>query len=456
MSKYLLAILAIVPRIADAACAGDYAEDLTVLSAHARALETQTPTSSYAVRTTAMYECPSYGRDGKLTVTHAATLAYGTAFGYRRDGGDTLLLTNDHVASWPAITSDEHPAEGVPAGCKRVSDTLAIVDDDHDDYAADDIMLERVVGDPALDVAVLRAHKALAILPWRVGHSASLAARDVVQVKGFPLGELAATNVGHVVSPLEHDTQGDWSHEDFIVDALLASGGSGSPVLAVSCKTGEFELVGIFHARYSAASALNVVVAIDQVHDLMTNLVVTPHPSVDPALDAAARLHLADAVHRDPDPPFFAVGSLVASVSARADGGLVFVLYPSDFPKTTQPLLAIEDLPGDDPKLFGRAGAAYVGGPQGLQALAATSPMVDHALAMLRTDAVMAYALREAARATVDSRAAFDKRAKQQRAFAHLLESQREDAQQLVELAGHAHPSGKTFAIAEVVSGARR
>jgi serine protease Do len=98
----------------------------------------------------------------------------------------------------------------------------------------------------------------------------------VVQVKGYPLGEFHATNIGKVVSPYERDTQGARSHDDFIVDALLTSGGSGSPVFAVSCKTGEFELVGIFHARYVRASALNVVVAIDQVRDLMTTPSATP------------------------------------------------------------------------------------------------------------------------------------------------------------------------------------
>jgi serine protease Do len=442
-----LAILAISPGVASAECAGAYGEDLTALSAHARDVEAHTLPSSYAVRTTATYECAGYGRDGNLKATHISTLAYGTAFGYRRDGADTLLLTNQHVAEWPAITDDEHAVDGVPVGCKRVADSLSIVDDSHDNYAADDILLERVVVDPALDVAVLRAHAKLAVLPWRVGTSASLTPRDFVQVQGFPLGELAATNVGHVVSTSQHDHQADWNHEDFIVDALLASGGSGSPVLAVSCKTGEFELVGIFHARYSAASALNVVIAIDQAHELMTKLVASPRPAPPLELDGAARIRLAEAVRHDPDPPFFAVGNLVASVRIRADDSLVFTLYPGDFPKTTRPLLAIEDLPADDAKQFGKLGASYVGRPAGLQQLTGSELVLARTLAVLRTDAVAAYELREAGRASVDSRAAFDKRATQERAFAHLLETQRETAQAVVELADHAQPAGKTFAV---------
>ena len=246
-------------------CHGDYAEDLSALSSEARDLEAKTPPYSYAVRTSAVYECLSYGRDGNPKKTRTTTTAYGTAFGLRLDGADTLLVTNEHVAEWPAVTDVDHAEDGVPAGCKRVSDSETIVDDDHDDYAADDISLTRVVGDPTLDIAVMRAHAKLQVIPWRIGRSAGVAARDAVEVKGFPLGEFRALNVGKIISAYSHDTDGDWNHDDFIVDALLSPGGSGSPVLAISCKTGEFELVGVFHAHYSAASAMNAVIAIDQL-----------------------------------------------------------------------------------------------------------------------------------------------------------------------------------------------
>ena len=253
-------------------CVGEYAEDLSALSQRARTLEGAAGSYSYAVRTSATYECVSYGSDGDLKKTRSTSRAYGTAFGYRRDGGDTLLLTNQHVAEWPAVTDDDHPVDGVPAGCKRLSDSLKIVDGERDGYAADDIPLVRVVVDPALDIAILRAHAKLGIIPWRVGKSAALLARNIVEVKGFPLGEFQATNVGKVISPYDHDVQGDRNHDDFVVDALLSSGGSGSPVFAVSCKTGEFELVGIFHGHYTGGSALNVVVAIDQVRDMVASL----------------------------------------------------------------------------------------------------------------------------------------------------------------------------------------
>ena len=323
----IAAVIAPITAVADAStsCAGEYAEDLSALSPRARRIEGATPVYSYAVRTSVTYECVSYGSDGNLRTTRSTAKAYGTAFGYRHDGSDTLLLTNEHVAEWPAVTDDDHPVDGVAGGCKRVSDSLKIVDDDHDDYAGDDIPLTRVVVDPALDVAILRAHSKLEIIPWHLGRSAALVARNVVQVKGFPLGEFQATNIGKVISPYDHDTEGVRNHDDFVIDALLTSGGSGSPVFAVSCKTGEFELVGIFHAHYTGASALNVVVAIDQVRDLMTTLKRSERPNDRaPELDAGSRARLLAAITRDPDPPFFVVGSLVASARVRSDGAMIF------------------------------------------------------------------------------------------------------------------------------------
>lgn len=440
-----------VPRSAaaeaPAACPGDYAEDLSALSPHARAIEGTAASYSYAVRTSATYECVSYGSDGELKRARSTALAYGTAFGYRRDGGDTLLLSNEHVADWPAVTDDDHPVDGVPAGCKKVADALKIVDDDHDDYAADDVSLGRVVVDPTLDVAVLRAHARLPIIPWRIGKSAALAARNVVQVKGFPLGEFQATNIGKVVSPYDHDVQGVRNHDDFVVDALLTSGGSGSPVFAVSCKTGEFELVGIFHARYTGASALNVVVAIDQVRDLMTTLKRTARPtdhSVE--LDAAARAHLIDTVRGDPDPPYFAVGPLVASLHVRGDGALVFAVFASDFPRSARPLLAIEDLAAAEPKVFGTLGEVYVGGPAGLRAYPTTESeaevhaLLSRTLVALREAALAAFDYRDAMRTAGESRGAFDRAAARKRALERTLGAHRETALAIVELIGREVP----------------
>jgi serine protease Do len=442
-----------------AACPGDYAEDLSALSARARGIDAATPSYSYAVRTSATYECVSYGSDGNLKRTRSTAQAYGTAFGYRRDGSDTLLVTNEHVADWPAVTDDDHPVDGIAAGCKRVADALKIVDNDHDDYAADDIPLTRVVVDPALDIAVLRAHTRLEIIPWRVGRSAALAARNVVQVKGYPLGEFQATNIGKVVSPYDRDAQGVRNHDDFIIDALLTSGGSGSPVFAVSCKTGEFELVGVFHARYVRASALNVVVAIDQVRELMTTLKRSPRPADhSPALDAAARGRLIDAIRADPDPPYFAVGSLVASLHVRGDGALVFALFASDFPRTPGALLALEDVAATDPAEFGALGAIYLGGVAGLHAYPTTDSeaevhaLLSRTLTALRESAIAAFEYRSAKRTAADSRSAFDRAAARRRVVERTLDAQRDTAQAIVELVGRETPkaAGAALGLAEI------
>src|SRR5205807_1744924 len=84
-------------------------------------------------------------------------------------------------------------------------------------------------------------------------------------VRGFPLGAFQALNTGKVVNPMTLDTERGWNHADFMVDALLAAGNSGSPVFAVSCRSAEPELVGVYHAGYTDAAALNAVVAIDSV-----------------------------------------------------------------------------------------------------------------------------------------------------------------------------------------------
>src|SRR5205814_1886436 len=130
--------------------------------------DTRAPSDyTFCVRNTAIYECLSYGADGTVKRQHEKAILHGTGFAYRRQDGDTFLLTNEHVAVWPAITDDEHRVDDVPSGCKKISETLRIVDDEHDIYDRDDVPLVRVAADPQLDVAVLKAHAKLPILPWK-------------------------------------------------------------------------------------------------------------------------------------------------------------------------------------------------------------------------------------------------------------------------------------------------
>jgi serine protease Do len=434
-------------------CSGEYADDLQALATRVREYERHS--YSYCVRNTATYECLSYGTDGNVKKTRKRAVLHGTAFAYKQQNGETLLLTNDHVAEWPPVTDDEHPVEGVPHGCKRVADAIRVVDNESDAYERDDVALSRVVTDDKLDVAVLKAHTLLPTLPWKIGRSASLRERNVVEVRGFPLGAFQATNVGKVISAFDHDSYHEWDHDDFVVDALLSSGNSGSPVLAVSCKTGQFELVGIYHAGYAEGSALNVVVGIDQVRDLMTTLKRTPRIHADAvALGPKDRAQLS--VERAPGDPFFPFGALTASVRPRSDGALLFEVMSRDFPLRTHPIMVIEDLPahtgpGNDP--FGELGRIWFGGPQGLKTYARTDldaetqAQLGRVLDLLRHDAVQTFAWRVSTREATPNREKFDAVARLERTLRRNQLAHREPAQNMAELAERLGPHNNDTAV---------
>jgi len=351
-------------------CPGAYADDFASLSPPARDFDGHPEAAfSYCTRNTAVYECLSYGPDGAVKRSRKKVALHGTAFAFKHQGADALLLTNDHVASWPLVTDTQHRVDDVPSGCKKVSESLTLVDDEHDSYGRDDIAVTRIATDPELDVAILKAHADLHVMPWKVGHSSALRERNLVEVRGFPLGAFRATNLGKVISVSDHDEYGDWDHEDFVVDALLSGGNSGSPVLAVSCATGEYELVGIFHAGYTAGSALNVVIGIDQVRDMMNTLKRSPRNHArDPiALDAGTRAAVQAALASGGD-IYFPVGSQIALVRSAPCGRLLFAVLPKDFPTTTEPVLVLEDLPAASAGVFGEVGRVWFGSPRGLKA----------------------------------------------------------------------------------------
>ena len=96
-------------------CSGAYADDFAALSPTAREAEQKPQSQSwvYAIRTTATYECLSYAGDGNVRRVRRKALAHGTGFGYRQQNGETYILTNQHVAEWPAVTDDEHKVDDV-------------------------------------------------------------------------------------------------------------------------------------------------------------------------------------------------------------------------------------------------------------------------------------------------------------------------------------------------------
>ena len=438
-----------LPSGKGAYCSGAYADDFAALSPAAREAEQKPQSQSwvYAIRTTATYECLSYAGDGNVRRVRRKTLAHGTGFGYRQQNGETYVLTNHHVAEWPAVTDDEHKLEEVPPGCKRISDALKIVESERDTYDRDDIPLQRVVTDKAMDMSVLKAHALLPILPWKLGRSADLKERNVVDVRGFPLGAFTATNVGKVVSTYDHDDEKDWDHVDFVVDAQLSPGNSGSPVLAVSCRTGEFELVGVYHAGYAGNTPLNVVVAIDQVRDMMTTLKRSTRRDRTEvsALDRKARTRLVAGLDGAID-PFFPFDGAVAIARARSDGALIFEVMSPGFPVRSTPALVLEDLPEGQPEGYGELGRVWVGGRFGLKAYpkggldADGQVLVERVLEGLRANAGVALELRTAQGQAARDREHYEHMGKLERQLRRVAAAQTDLANSLGEMVERLSP----------------
>jgi serine protease Do len=429
---------------------GSYADDFSSLSARTRSYD-DNPESvfSYCARNTAVYECLSYAADGTIRRNRQRSVLHGTAFAYQRQGNETLLLTNDHVAAWPSVTDSSHPVDDVPTGCKLVSQALALVDNEHDEYPRDDVPTTVVVTDPQLDVAVLRAHAPLQVMPWKIGRSADLRERNVVEVRGFPLGAFRATNIGKVVSAHDHDDYGDWDHDDFVIDALLSAGNSGSPVLAVARATGEYELVGIFHAGYSQGSALNVVIGIDQVRDLMTTLKRSarePEEDLVAVIGAGEKLHAALGPLKE---MFFPFGGLVANIRMKPDGTLLFALFSKDFPLASDPLLVLEGGATGHSDL-GPPGRIWVGTPRGLKDYQWPALLPDVQAELTRTldemasDAIAYAGLKEAREADVQSRQSSDRVARLGRAFGRTTASRGDIVQSIDEIAEKLAPQAGT------------
>src|SRR5512133_2041536 len=72
------------PARPSSVCAGEYAQDMSALQARARDREQRQPSYTFAIRTTAAYECPFYGADGELRRVRKRAVAHGTAFAYRQ------------------------------------------------------------------------------------------------------------------------------------------------------------------------------------------------------------------------------------------------------------------------------------------------------------------------------------------------------------------------------------
>lgn len=436
-------------------CTGTYADDFAALGKSSVELANKPEAQfTYCMRITATYECLSYASDGTVRRTRKEATAHGTAFAFKRQGGETLLLTNHHMAEYPAVTDEDHPVSGVPAGCKRVSDNLRLVDNEKDAFEGDDVPLTRVVTDPALDVAVVKSKANLNTMPWKLGRSSALRDRNVVEVRGFPLGAFKATTQGKVTSSYDHDDYQDWDHDDFVVDAQLSSGNSGSPVLAVSCATGEFELVGIFHADYARGKSLNIVVHIDQVRELMTTLKRTAPTREDHALlTHTARQRLVDD-SQELGTLYFPFGALTVAAHPRSDdGALLFSIFPRDFPTSTWPAAVLEDLDTAEQGSFGTLGRVWFGNARGLAERTAEAldesdrEVVERALDNVRQAAQLWAAHRTAALRADASRENAEHLSRLDKEIKRAAPRSKELAGSLLELADRLAPQASSTAL---------
>jgi S1-C subfamily serine protease len=342
-------------------CLGAYANDLVPLSLESRRVESKTR-YTFCVRASATYQCLYYAPDGSVHIRKESSARHGTAFAYKRSGTTTYFVTNEHVSEFPLVTRTESPVDGVPPGCKRVSQTISIVDNESDHYAKDDLPLQRVVADPELDVSILKGQVRVELIPFALGQSSAIHAGDSVQVRGFPLSAFQAVSTGKVINPHSRDQEDRWDHVDLVVNAPLSPGNSGSPVLAVSCRTRSFELVGIYHAAYREGQSLNVVVGIDEFREMLTTL--RPRKkTVAPAPSASDRRALVHAVARRLTSAFIPFAGYVVEIRIAQDR-LLYDVHPRRFPLVEWRLAVLEDLPGPD---FGTVGRIWYGSEFGLE-----------------------------------------------------------------------------------------
>ncbi len=118
----------------------------------------------------------------------------------------------------------------------------------------------------------------------------------------------------------------------------------------------------MYHAGYKEASALNVVVGIDQLKDFMTRKRRIPRASSDgPVLSAAERRRLEDRLVGG-GLPLFQFGTQTVLVERTANS-LRYHVYGREFPVDERRVAVIEDRPSA--KSFGELGRLLVHGDGG-------------------------------------------------------------------------------------------
>jgi len=331
---------------AEQRCSGRYADNPEVLKREILEFEKSRKSSySVCIRNTTTYEQIFYSEDGKINKRFIKYVIHGTAFPFEKKGDIVYFLTNEHVANQPLVTNENNRLEGVPFGAKKVSEVIKIVQNENDTFEKNFVELKITAIAPELDAAILEGKVNIEPIPYKTGSSSELKTGNVVMIKGFPLGIFNASNTGKVINVNIEDNDGDWHHTDFIVDAQLNTGQSGSPVFAINCETKEYELVGLYHAFYSEGKGLNLVVGIDEILDFIkTKKSVIPNPQKElPFLNTQEQFRIISYLLDNRNLKLFQFGDNFFGVTLSKDRTITIELYTDRFPTYTVPAFAIVD-----------------------------------------------------------------------------------------------------------------
>jgi len=211
--------------------------------------------------------------------------SHGTGFIYAKDGDDYLIVTNYHVAN---VLPGEYDA--------YANERVTLVENGNDTYTPDDVVLEKIAGDPLADIQILRLKKAdadtfnksmtdfnahaedkrrakpiLDVYTGPIGSHRAARHGDTVAMFGIPYSEYPAFVDGKVSNPHYEDryNRHGWRHWDIALDVSTNPGNSGSAVFLVTPEHG-YEWIGLLHMGFSNAEGMNHAIDITDFHDMLT------------------------------------------------------------------------------------------------------------------------------------------------------------------------------------------
>lgn len=196
--------------------------------------------------TTPMTTTNVFGQESSGAVT-------GSGFVISEDG---YIMTNYHVV--------QYYVEGY-------SDELSVIFYDETEYSG------TVVGyDADNDIAIVKID-ATGLTPVKFGSNSDMVVGEQVYAVGNPLGELAYTMTGGMISALDREiSTGDSKINMFQIDAAVNSGNSGGPVY-----DSKGEVVGVVTAKYSSTGVegLGFAIPVDDAVNIATQIIENGHVS---------------------------------------------------------------------------------------------------------------------------------------------------------------------------------